>query len=104
MTTLTLLTVTVLADDNGPQQTGPDFGKASPFGLIVVVLLLLGVFALVWSMNRHLKRLPKSFDETASQDGGTASQDDGTAPPAAPGADPDLATDHPADGTGRGPS
>jgi len=23
---------------------------------------LIGTFALVWSMNRHLRKLPKSFD------------------------------------------
>lgn len=80
---LTLLAAKVLAQD-GPQQTGPDFGKASPFGLIVIVLLLIAVFLLVWSMNRHLKKLPKSFDQ----------QD----------ADPDLAADNPADpGTTREP-
>jgi len=45
-----------------PRQTGPDFGKASPFGFFVVILLLIGTFFLVWSMNRHLKRLPESFD------------------------------------------
>ena len=53
--------ITLLAEE--PSKTGPDFGKASPVGLLVVVLLLIGVFALVWSMNRHLKRLPQSFDE-----------------------------------------
>ncbi|WP_167098501.1 hypothetical protein [Mycobacterium sp. DL592] len=62
--------VSVLADP--PKNSGPDFGKASPLGLLVVVLLLIGVFILVWSMNRHLKKLPKSFDdepaETASED------------------------------------
>jgi len=73
---VSVLAASLLAQ-NGPQQTGPDFGKASPFGLIVVVLLLIAVFALVWSMNRHLKKLPKSFDE----------QD----------ADPDLATENPVD-------
>ncbi len=46
----------------GPRQTGPDFGKASPFGLIVVVVLLICTFLLVWSMNRHLRKLPESFD------------------------------------------
>lgn len=52
--------VSVLAD---PQKnSGPDFGKASPVGLLVIVLLLIGVFILGWSMNRHLKKLPKSFD------------------------------------------
>lgn len=51
----------LLAEEQ-PRQTGPDFGKASPFGLIVVLLLLIGTCLLVWSMNRHLKRLPESFD------------------------------------------
>lgn len=41
--------------------SGPDFGKASPVGLLVVVLLLIGVFVLVRSMNRHLRRVPKTF-------------------------------------------
>lgn len=52
--------VTLLADE--PRNTGPDFGKASPFGLLVTVALLIGTFALVWSMNRHLRKLPESFD------------------------------------------
>lgn len=81
------LDLMTLAQD-GPRQTGPDFGKASPFGLIIVVLLLIAVFGLVWSMNKHLRRLPKSFDEDESAgDGGAA--------------DPDLTTENPADGTER---
>jgi F0F1-type ATP synthase assembly protein I len=52
--------VVLLADE--PRNTGPEFGKASPFGLLVIVLLLLGTVALVWSMNRQLKKVPKSFD------------------------------------------
>ena len=55
------LALHVMADD-APANNGPDFGKASPFGLLVVVLLLIGTFLLVWNMNRRLKRLPKSFD------------------------------------------
>ena len=31
----------------------------------MIVLLLIGVFILVWSMNRHLKKLPKTFDTDA---------------------------------------
>jgi hypothetical protein len=57
-----MLAIGLLADD-APRNTGPDFGKASPFGLVIVVLLLIGTFALVWSMNRHLRKLPKSFDQ-----------------------------------------
>ena len=61
MTELFLIATGLLAEE-GPRQTGPDFGKASPVGLLVLVLLLIGTFALVWSMNRHLKKLPESFD------------------------------------------
>jgi hypothetical protein len=52
--------LTVLLAD-GPKTTGPDVGKASPVGLLVVVLLLLAVFVLVWSMNRHLKKARDHF-------------------------------------------
>lgn len=81
----------LLAQDE-PGRTGPDFGKASPVGLIIVVLLLIGTFLLVWSMNRHLRRLPKSFD---NDDTGPERSD----PPAA--ADPGTATDSPAEETRR---
>jgi hypothetical protein len=60
---MTHLLIVFLADD-APRNTGPDFGKASPFGLVIIVLLLLGTFLLVWSMNRHLRKLPKSFDHS----------------------------------------
>ena len=62
----TLVMIVGLLADEAPKDTGPDFGKASPFGLLVVVLLLIGTFLLVRSMNRHLKRLPESFDRDAS--------------------------------------
>jgi hypothetical protein len=58
----TFILIAGLLAEEGPRDTGPDFGKASPLGLVVVVILLIGTFALVWSMNRHLKKLPESFD------------------------------------------
>jgi hypothetical protein len=58
----TLMLMTGLLADETPRDTGPDFGKASPFGLVIVVILLICTFVLVWSMNRHLKKLPESFD------------------------------------------
>ncbi len=66
MNDIAVTIVSLLAQDP-PGQTGPDFGKASPFGLLVIVLLLIGTFGLVWSMNRHLRKLPKSFDEPDEQ-------------------------------------
>ena len=91
-----LTAVTVLAED-APRNTGPDFGKASPFGLLVVVLLLIGTFGLVWSMNRHLNRLPESFDpehpepDQAVDDGtvaDAAGPTDGGGPPRESGGKP----------------
>ena len=55
------LLLTVIADA-APHNTGPDFGKASPLGLLVVVLLLVATLFLLRSMNRQLKKVPKSFD------------------------------------------
>ncbi len=98
MTASAMIALGLLAQE-GPRQTGPDFGKASPFGLIVVVLLLIGTFALVWSMNRHLRRLPESFDRDTPE-GPDAAGDrvHGTA-----GTDPDPTKGNPADGTEREP-
>jgi hypothetical protein len=48
--------------DGAPRITGPDFGKASPVGLAVVVLLLIATLFLLRSMNKQLKKVPDSFD------------------------------------------
>jgi hypothetical protein len=55
------LLLTVIADGT-PQHHGPDFGKASPVGLLVVVLLVIATLFLLRSMNRQLRKVPKSFD------------------------------------------
>ena len=55
------LLLTVIADGT-PHNTGPDFGKASPLGLLVVVLLLIATLFLLRSMNRQLKKVPDTFD------------------------------------------
>jgi hypothetical protein len=80
----TLLTVVQLLADDTPKNTGPEFGKASPIGLVIVVLLLIGTALLVWSMNRQLKKLPESFDDQHPEadqavDDGTVGLDGGTA-------------------------
>ncbi|MCV7196238.1 hypothetical protein [Mycobacterium angelicum] len=54
------LLLSVIAE--GPHNTGPDFGKASPIGLLVVVLLVIATLFLLRSMNRQLKKVPESFD------------------------------------------
>ena len=74
MTALTTI-VGLLAEDT-PRDTGPDFGKASPLGLVVVVILMVATFLLVWSMNKQLKKLPESFDPESPEPDQAA--DDGT--------------------------
>jgi hypothetical protein len=43
-------------------QLPEDVGKAGPFGLLLIVVLLIAVGLLVRSMSTHLKRVPRSFD------------------------------------------
>lgn len=89
--------------DGAPHNTGPDFGKASPIGLLVVVLLLIATLLLLRSMNRQLKKVPESFDPkhpepdqaadegTDAVDGRTgpaADQENGSPRPSGPGDEP----------------
>ncbi|GAB93865.1 hypothetical protein [Gordonia rhizosphera] len=41
---------------------GPEFGKASPLGLLIIIVLLVATALLIRSMNRQLRKLPKTFD------------------------------------------
>lgn len=56
-------TFVVLAQAQPEPPEGPEFGKASPIGIPVVLLLLIATVLLVWNMNSRLKNLPESFDE-----------------------------------------
>ena len=59
--------------DPGGQQE--DFGKSSPLGLLLLVVFLIAVFFLVKSMNKHLKRVPASFDDPEpAEDGKTGGE------------------------------
>ena len=49
-----------------PPDKGDEFGKASPVGLVVILLLLMATVFLVRSMTRHLRRVPESFDDPAA--------------------------------------
>lgn len=51
---------------------GPEWGEAAPIGLLVIVLLCVSVYFLVKSMNRNLKKVPKSFGTEAAMVGATA--------------------------------
>ena len=78
-----------------PPGKGDEFGKASPVGLVVIILLFLATILLVRSMNKHLRKVPASFDEpvsppkadkgtdeVAAPAGGTGAADDSTEGPA----------------------
>jgi len=47
---------------------GPEWGKAAPVGLLIIVLIGVAIVFLVRSMNKHVKNLPASF-ETVSVGG-----------------------------------
>lgn len=73
--------------DGAPRHTGPDFGKASPIGLLIVVLLLIATMFLIRSMNRQLRKVPESFDpkhpepDQAADEGTDAVDEADTQPP-----------------------
>ncbi|MGA9873185.1 MAG: hypothetical protein WBQ44_18845 [Rhodococcus sp. (in: high G+C Gram-positive bacteria)] len=44
---------------------GPEYGKSSPVGLVIIVALLVGTALLIWSMNKKIKKLPETFEKEA---------------------------------------
>jgi hypothetical protein len=100
----------VLAQDPAPPPgKGDEFGKASPVGLVVLVVLFLATILLVRSMNKHLRKVPPSFDTTdatatASDDAAADAPDGPVAPPSdvavTPAAGP-RSGDDPPDGATR---
>jgi hypothetical protein len=63
-------TVLAQSDVQDPGGQGPEFGKAAPVGLVLVLLLLIGTVLLVRNMNRRLRRLPTSFPDPDAPTGG----------------------------------
>lgn len=45
---------------------GPEWGKAAPAGLLIWLFMGVALFFLIRSMNRHMKRVPKSFSADAA--------------------------------------
>jgi hypothetical protein len=62
-----VLTVLAAAAPQVPQEP-EDVGKAGPTGLALLLVLALATFFLVRSMGRHLKRVPRSFDDPDAAD------------------------------------
>jgi hypothetical protein len=84
--------LTVLAQGTTTNPTGPEFGKASPLGLVIILVLLAGTVLLIRSMNKHIKRLPADFSPEHPEPDQAA--DEGTDPGAAevdPESEPEAA-------------
>lgn len=47
----------------GENGTGAEFGKSAPIGLVIILILLVALILLIRSMNRHVRKMPESFDE-----------------------------------------
>jgi hypothetical protein len=82
----------LLADGGGlvPDPSGghkPGFGKAGPVALVVIILLFVAMGFLMWSMTKHVKKVPASF-ESADEE---PESDESTADPSSE-ADADAAT------------
>lgn len=92
-------TAIVVAQQEEPVRD-EDEGKASPVGLVVLILFLVAVVFLVRSMTKHLKRVPASFDDQPTP---AASGRDDAEPGAdtEPDAEPDAESEAESE-TGRG--
>ena len=67
----------VLAQDPAPPPgKGEEFGKASPVGLVVILLLGIATVFLIRSMTKRLRRLPASFDPPSGSAEGTPPRDE----------------------------
>lgn len=53
----------VLSQEQQPPPNAPEFGGSSPIGLVVIVLLFIAMAFLIRSMNKHLRKVPASFDQ-----------------------------------------
>lgn len=74
-----------------PADKGEEFGKASPIGLVVILLLGIATVLLIRNMTKRIRKLPASFDppsdsSAASADppGPAAPSDDAHGPSARP--------------------
>lgn len=68
----TRLSVWIAAQPGDPDPTSgkdPEWGKAAPAGLLIWLFLGVALFLLIKSMNRHMRRVPKSFE---AGEGGSA--------------------------------
>jgi len=74
-----------------------DVGKGSPIGLLVVLLLIVAVYFLYRSMNRHLRKVPPQFGRPPEQSPEQQSDRPAEPRPTEPPADQPRPAEPPAD-------
>ncbi|NYH80202.1 hypothetical protein FHR84_003551 [Actinopolyspora biskrensis] len=90
--------LSVLAQDSGPGVQDEEFGKSTPLGLFLVLVLLIAIVFLARSLSKQLRKVPERFDEQRAAaaaparvkraeraravEEGTGEADEGTAGPA----------------------
>jgi hypothetical protein len=65
-----------MQDPAPPPGEGPEFGKASPVALVVILLLGIATVLLIRNMTKRIRRLPASFDDPPT-DGAPKASDAG---------------------------
>ena len=69
---LLVLSTLSAPDDNIPVEKGPEWGKAAPAGLLVILLLAVAVFFLVKNMNKQMRKVPDHFGDDPAPERGEA--------------------------------
>ena len=60
--TVVLLAAPQPGDYDPSTGKGPEWGKAAPIGLLVILLLVIALYFLLRSFNRQLKKVPATFE------------------------------------------
>ncbi len=83
MTAVVTLTQDPPADVDPSTGKGPEWGKAAPIGLLVILLLGIATFFLLRSMNRRLKRVQGNLESSTELVAGAPVAADSGSPAAA---------------------
>ena len=101
-----VLTLVALLADDPPAEVdpttgqGPEWGKAAPIGLLIILLMGIALYFLIRSMNKNLRKVPSSFDtDIPDADGADDGENAGFSSADGAGPDPDLDPGEPLTGT-----
>jgi hypothetical protein len=69
----------LLSQDPPTPAQGPEFGGSSPIGLVVTLFMLIALVFLIRSMNKHLRKVPPTFDPVEPDESGESADEADTA-------------------------